>query len=549
MTVSRIGAPPPERLAGAPLAGGGVRPSRRLVAAGLLLLFACTALAYLPALRAGFLPIWDDGEYVLNNTLLRSGDGLRRIWLEPRATPQYYPLVHTSFWVEHRLWGLEPAGYHAVNVALHAANAALAGAVLSALAVPGAWAAAAVFALHPVHVESVAWVTERKNLLSGLFYLSSLLCLLRFFRPAPPGSAPEPGTRPWTLYAAGAALFAAALLCKTVTLTLPAALLLLLWWKRGRVEPRELLLTAPLLAAGVAMGLLTAALEKHHVGAQGADWGFSLVERLLIAGRAAWFYLGKLLLPRGLTFIYPRWEIDAGVWWQYLFPAVWALLLAALWAARGRAGRGPLAAALIFLVTLAPALGFVDFYPMRYSFVADHFQYLASLAPIALAAALAARALPAVAPAPAAGADTLAHRLRRALPALAPAGAVLAVLAALTWRQSGYYRDQETLSRQNIRENPRSWVGHGTLAAVLTEQRRIDEALEHARTAVELNPTDPDNLNLLGTVLSKKGRYDEALQSFREALRHDGDNLAAQKNIAYVTSLRDYMLRARPGGR
>lgn len=486
------------------------------MACGVLAIILLTALAYLPVLRADFLYIWDDGEYVKNNVLLRTGEGLRRIWLEPRATPQYYPLVHTSFWVEYQIWGLDPTGYHLVNVGLHIVNSLLLWGVLSALAVPGAWVAAAIFALHPVHVESVAWITERKNLLSGAFYLGAMLSLVRFTG--------------WPAYAAGAILFVGALLSKSVTLTLPVALLVLLWWKRERIRAVELAPLLPLLVAGAAMGLVTATLEKHHVGAQGTDWGFSFVERILIAGRAFWFYLGKIFVPANLTFIYPRWLIDAHSWWQYLFPVAAALLLTALWAGRRRVGKGPLAAAVLYLVTISPALGFIDFYPMRYSFVADHFQYLASAAPIALAVALCARLLAGKLP---------------AAPAFVLSGAILVVLATLSWRQSGYYRDQEALALQNIRENPRSWVAYAALGQVLLDKRQIDAALEQAILAVKFNPGDPAGLNLLGTVLSRKQRYEEALWYFREALRFDSDNLAAMNNITFVSAMRDYDLARR----
>jgi protein O-mannosyl-transferase len=132
-----------------------------------LLLVVAVLIAYLPALQGGY--IWDDNRYVTENPILPQPDGLAAIWTDPGATIQYYPMVFTTFWLEYRLWGLNPLGYHATNILLHALSALLLWAILRRLAVPGAWLAAALFALHPVHVESVAWVTERKNVLSGLF--------------------------------------------------------------------------------------------------------------------------------------------------------------------------------------------------------------------------------------------------------------------------------------------------------------------------------------------------------------------------------------------
>ena len=208
------------------------------------LLLVMTVLAYVPALQADF--IWDDDAYVLENPTLRSTDGLIRIWLDPHASPQYYPLVFTSFWLEYRLWESAPTGYHVVNVVLHALCALLLWRVSRDLDLPGAWWIAAVFALHPVHVESVAWVTERKNVLSAVFYFGSALCLVRFFGLV--GKVESVRSRSaW--YAAGLLLFACALLSKTVTATLPAAALLVLWWKRGAVGRREVRALAPFLAA------------------------------------------------------------------------------------------------------------------------------------------------------------------------------------------------------------------------------------------------------------------------------------------------------------
>jgi hypothetical protein len=186
-------------------------------------LVALTLIAYYPAIRGGF--IWDDDRYVTDNALLRSVDGLGKIWFKPGATIQYYPLVFTTFWIERHLWGLAPAGYHVVNVVLHAASAFLVYLIMRGLAVRGAVVVALLFALHPVHVESVAWITERKNVLSGLFYLAAAFVYLRANGWLTSADA-RPSPR---AYAATLALFACALLSKTVTATLPAALLLVIW--------------------------------------------------------------------------------------------------------------------------------------------------------------------------------------------------------------------------------------------------------------------------------------------------------------------------------
>ena len=520
---------------------------RGLAALALAALVALTLAAYVPALRAGF--VWDDNYHVTENPTLRDPGGLARIWLEPRALPQYYPLVHTSFWVEHRLWGLRPFGYHLTNVLLHTANALLLGWILFRLRVPGAWLAAAVFALHPVHVESVAWITERKNVLSGLFYLSALLCLTRFH--GLDGTERPPRGRRGFLVA-GSLLFLCALLSKTVTATLPAALLVIVWWKRGRIERRDVVPLLPLFAAGIVAGSATAWIEKFHVGAEGPEWSLTIAEHFLVAGRALWFYAGKLAWPAPLVFVYPRFELDSSAAWQYLVPLAALAVPLALWALRRRVGRGPLAAALFFGGTLFPALGFLDVFPMRYSFVADHFQYLASAGPIALACAAIAAGIVRIPPA-------------RRLAAYAACALGLASLGALSFLQAGDYRDLETLWERTLRKNPGAWIAQSNLGAIRSRQGRTEEAMARFRDALRIKPDlfearlnlgnllyssgkpeeavalqeeavrlAPENAVArynLGTALAREGRYEEAVSQLREAVRLRGDFAEAEYNL------------------
>ena len=458
---------------------------------------AATLLSYLPALGARY--IWDDEAYVTGNETLRTLGGLADIWLSPWATPQYYPLVHTTFWLEYRLWGLAPAGYHLVNVALHAANAVLVYLLLRRLKLPGALLAAGLFALHPVHVESVAWITERKNVLSALLYLSAMLTYLRF-RPLGENGGGERRT-----YILALALFAGALLSKTVTASMPAAFLLLVYWKEGRITRRDVLLLLPFFALGLVAGGNTAWLEKHRVGAYGADWALSFAERVLIAGRAVWFYFGKLVWPHPLVFIYPRWELDAASPAQWAFPAAAVLVVAGLVAARGRLGRGPLVAVLFFGGTLFPALGFFDVYPMRFSFVADHFQYLASLGLLALLAAGAAQAF--------------ARPDRRRIGHGAAALWLLA-LGTLTYAQSVHYHDYETLWLDTLSKNPGCWMARNNLGLLYEKTGRTEEAVAQYRLALEVKPGAPDAHTNLGNVLLASGRRAEAMAHLPVSYTH-----------------------------
>jgi Flp pilus assembly protein TadD len=466
--------------------------------AGAAILFILTLCVYLPAVRGGF--IWDDDRYVTENTAITGPNGLGRIWFELRATPQYYPLVFTTFWAEYRLWGDRPAGYHVVNVLLHATAACLLWRVLVRLRIPGAWLAGAIFAVHPVNVESVAWITERKNVLSGVLYLLTLLAYRRFERLA----SADRGTVVRN-YLATLILFCCALLSKTVTCTLPATLLLLAGWRRRRVTSGDLLRMAPMFLLGLALGLVTLYLEKAHVRAEGQDWQLSPAGRCLVAGRAFWFYLGKLFWPHPLAFIYPHWEINTSDATQYVYPLGVAALAAALWAMRKRTGTGPLAAMLFFTLTLAPALGFFDVYPMRFSYVADHFQYLAGIGPIVLFAACAARLWKSAAP-------------RAGGWAAAPVVPLLALLGVISFRQCLAYRDAPTLWRDTLAKNAGAWIAQNNLGLSEEAGGRLDQAARRYAEALRLKPSLVEGHNNLANVLVKLGRIEESLPCYERAI-------------------------------
>lgn len=313
--------------------------------------------------------------------------------------------------------------------------------------------------------------------------------------------------------------FALALLSKTITATLPAAILLLIWWKRGRISANELLAVLPLFALGAAAGLGTAWLEKHHVGASGNPWSFTLAERFLIAGSAVWFYAAKLVWPAHLTFIYPRWTFPAGAWAPYLFPVDAVLVVAVLWFFRAQFGRGPLVAVLYFAGTLFPALGFLNVFPMLYSFVADHFAYLASIGLIALAAACAAAAL-------------RRGGARAWVLGVSLACVVLPALGALTWTQCRIYRNQETLWRDTIAKNPSCWMAHVNLGRLLSLRGDSAEAVLHYQFALELNPDDAGARNNLAIELGNMGRTDDAIRQFRESIRRWPSYTDAKVNLA-----------------
>ena len=486
------------------------------LALGAALIILLTIVAYIPAMRGGF--IWDDDFYVTENQTLRSVGGLGRIWVQTGATSQYYPLTFTSFWVEYHLWKLHPLGYHLTNILLHALNAVLLWCVLRRLKIPASWWAAAIFALHPVMVESVAWITERKNVLSCLFYMLAMLAYLRF-RPLTDQEASH--VWEWRFYPLVFVLFLCALLSKTVTCSLPAVLVLLLWWKTGRLEKRDALALAPLFVLGAALGFMTAWLEKYHVGAGGEEWTLSIAQRCSVAGRALWFYAGKLFWPRQLAFIYPRWEINASAVWQYSFPFAASVVLIALWSLRLRIGKGPLVAVLFFAGTLAPALGFFDVFPFRYSFVADHFQYLACIGLITLGVSSGAAIF------------RRAGRRGRDLGALAGA-AVLLLLGASTWRQTHIYYDLETLWRDTLAKTPDAWLAHNNLGTVLEGLGNVSEAKGHYEQALRLKPDYAEAHYNLGGAFVRLGKLSAAIEQYEQALRIAPDFAEAHYNLGDV---------------
>jgi protein O-mannosyl-transferase len=486
--------------------------SRRRAFVFALVLAAVTILAYRPAWNGGFL--WDDDVYITNNELLTAPDGLRRIWFSLDSPSQYFPLVYTTFRVEHAIWGLDPTGYHWVNLLLHVANALLVWLVLARLKVPGAWLAGAIFALHPVQVESVAWITERKNVLMGFFFLLALLAWIAF--------VDGRTKRPWLFYGLALILYLLALSAKTTACTLPAALFLILWLQRTPIRWKRVFQIIPFLVLGIAMGMLAMWWERYHQGTSRAVFTFlSPIERVLVASRAVWFYLSKLIWPSNLTFIYPRWDIAPTHLLNYAWLLAGVIACGALYFLRRYWGRSVEVAAGFFVVTLSPVLGFIMLYTFRYTFVADHYQYLACIGPIALASAGLANL-----------ADTFKNG--RAL-ILSTALCVVAVLATLTWRQAAMYGDIDTLWRTTLARNSGCWMAHNNLGMVLFEKGQLDEAIRHYRRTLEMQPDFWDADYNLGTALLGKGQVDEAIFYCDKAVRMQPNDPDA--HVAFANAL------------
>ena len=455
-----------------------------ILALGLLV-----AVSYFPATQAGF--VWDD-EVFTSAEPIRSVSGLWNIWFSPSDIPSeghYWPIVYTSFWLEHKLWGFAPLGYHVVNILLHLVNTLLLWRLMVRLSISGAWVIAAVFAVHPLHVESVAWVIERKDLLAALFYLSAVLTYLRFLE------YPRPGP-----YFSSLVLFVAGLLCKSIVVTLPAALVICHWWQRGRVTSQDATRMVSFFVVGFA---IVFADWLFYSAREPVSFDYSLVERVLIAAPALWFYAGKLLWPVNLAVIYPHWDLADPLGWGYVLAGVALVLL--LYFARHWIGRGPLAGALFFAVTLSPVLGFIDYGYMQFSFVADRFQYLAGIGVMAVLIGGMAHG--------ASGLSGAAQWGVRGLVLIA-----LVVLGAMTYRQAGVYRDQVAFFSHIVSLNPQARGAHANLGNALRKQGRLEECLAISLSGIGKDPDAAKVHTNVGLVLLNQGRFGEAEPYLRRAL-------------------------------
>jgi tetratricopeptide (TPR) repeat protein len=506
-------------------------------------LVAVTLLAYQPAWNGK--PIMDDNTH-LTAPIDRSLSGLGRLWFNPRLSHQYHPLVDTVFWLEDKLWGESMLGYHIVNILLHGTCAILLLRILQRMTVPGAWLAAAIFALHPVQVESVAFLVELKNTLSGALLFAAVLAYLRFDQ-----------KRDWKSYALVWLLVLIGLLAKSLVAYLPVCVLLAVWWKRGRLEyRRDVRPLLPFFVFGILAALATGWMEREFSDAKGEGFEFSMIDRVLIAGRAFWFYLGKIVWPTKLVLMYPRWTIDPTVWWQFLFPIAAILALAAAWILRHR-WRWLWAGLFFFTVTLLPFIGFFNVRLFRFQFVSDHFQYLPIIGIITPVAA---------------GAMILLDHVRdwMRIAAYSICLALLATLAALTWEHSWMFRDAETCYRTVIKTNPHSWPPQLNLGLVLSKLGRLYEARPYLEKALQLHPdrsaagaaylnlgnvylnegrfapaldyfnkslqARPDfrSYNSIGSLLRQQGKLDEAIANYEKALELMPESPATLGNLAWV---------------
>lgn len=501
---------------------------------------------YWPALNGEVL--WDDPAH-LTAPELRTPAGLVRIWTDLKATQQYYPVLHTAFWLEHKIWGDDVRGYHLINVLQHALACCLLALLLQRLRTPRrdpsaettvnratgarssshaappepsprldwfAWGGALLLAVHPVCVESVAWISEQKNTLSTLFYFGAALAWLRFAE-----------TRKASAYVTASLCFLLAVGSKTVTCTLPAALLVVQWWRHGRLDARrDVVPLLPWFGIAIAAGLGTAWIERNLIGAEGTEYALTFVQRLLLAGRIVWFYLGSVVWPADLAFFYERWDVAgaASGWWLFFVAALATTIV--FWAIRRRT-RGPLAAWLLWVGTLFPALGFFNVFPFAFSYVADHFQYLATFGLIGAAAL---------------GVASWCERSpRQFLTATIGTlgGALCLVFVALSRAESRHYQSNLALFSASVATVPGNWMAQRCLGWAWSKiEGREADAIRHYTESLRLNPGSPDTCHDLAIVLLRDpARVAEATALLRRAI--ELRPYFAEPHIALAGLLRD----------
>lgn len=497
------------------------KPNILVIAAGGIFIFAACLAAYIPAMHGGF--IWDDDYYVYGNPLVRSSDGLWNIWTGKDMPSQYVPMVYTVLRSEHSLWGLQPFGYHLTNILLHSLNALLIWILLYRLKIRGAWLISAIFALHPVQVESVAWITELKNTLSLFFALLSAIAYFQYTFVSNKKS--NSNSHKTTYYLLSLFLFICALASKAVICYLPVLLLIVLWWKNGRITLKDIRNLLSFFVFGLAGGLFVMWWEHNHIGTGDVELGLTLVKRTLIASHAPWFYLGKLLYPVNLSFSYPKWHIEPANPLQYIWLLVCLIAFSGIWLWHRKLGRGFIAAIAFFVIALSPMLGFFSLYTFIYTYVADHYQYVASIGIIALAVN---------------AGYVVVNRLDKyaRVVSIVSVVIILSTLGILTWRQCYIYENAEVLWLDTIRKNPDSMLAHTNLGSIYGRQGKFDEAVSELNKALQINPEYSNAYNDLGMVFQKQGNIDKAISCYQRALLITPEDAPAHNNLGNAFQLK-----------
>ena len=477
------------------------------------LLLLASLVVYFPARHGEFL--WDDNVMLTQNPFVKSPDGLGVIWFSTRLT-DYLPLTSSSFWLEWKFWGMNPTGYHLTNILLHGLGAVLLWRVFRRLKISGAWIAALVFALHPVCIGSVAWITERKNTLSFVFFAASVLGFLR-------SQENRLGEIKWRWYGLSLFMFVFALLSKSSIIMLPVVLLGTAWWRFGKIDRQDIVRTIPFFVLSAVFAAVTIWFQFHRsLGEKSAD-PLDLVGKTIAASGAVWFYLWKTIWPVNLAMIYPQWEITKAL--SAWLPAVGLLgVIGCCWHFRNSWGRAALFALGYFIVMLFPVLGFFDMYFLTYARVADHWQYAALIGISTLIVS---------------GVVHLIEKRFRSpgRPTALFGAAVALLLGVITWNRAQVFATSEGVWKDALQKNPNCWAAHSNLAVAYDTQGRIDDAIVEYEKTIQLYPAFAKSHYGYAVALEKKGRTTEAAAEYREALRLQPDHIYSLNKLGNFLAL------------
>ena len=462
--------------------------------------------------------LWDDDQLLTANPVVQSSSltGLSKLWFNPDGA-DFFPLSYTALWAQWPFFKNQPTGYHVTTIVLHLIGSLLLWALLDRMRIPGAWLSSLIFAIHPVAVESVAWVSETKNTLSLPLFLLACLCWVV-------QDDEHEGPRRTRFYLLSIVFFLLAMLAKTSMVGLPVLLLLHAWWKRGTVTVQDLIRTSPFFLISLVLGLIT--IQYQHGRAIGAEKILvgGVASRIATAGMAILFYLKQIVWPVNLLPIYPRWEVDPPKAWQFLAWPVIAAAAAWIWANRGTAdrpgwGRHALFGLGFFLLMVLPVLGFVTISYMRITWVADHFIYLPMIGVIALIGAATTRWYERSTPS--------------AQPLILAGGTILlATCGLLAFRYANAWASEDALWTHTLKTNHDAWQAHNRLGAKKFSRGDIEAGYYHFTQSTRLRPDLGETHNNLGSALSAKGRLDEAIKEFAVACQLTPHVPAMRVNLA-----------------
>lgn len=471
---------------------------RKIFLSVIILIFVL--LAYLPAMQSGF--VWDDDFHFIDNPYMTKSDGIKLIWSTPRA--MYYPLTSTTWWFLRQIFNLNPLPYHLINILLHAANAILIFFILNYLGISGAWFAAVLFGIHPVNVESVAWVTELKNTQSGFFYFLAILLFLKYFVVKKQKFTKKNTANSSLLYISSALFFIMAILSKTSTVMLPFVLLFLIWIKFKKLTFNVILSTIPFFVFSALASLWTIWEQKIHSGAEGVEWSLNIIEKLIISGKIIFFYIGKLIWPYPLMFIYPKWNINSHLITSYIPLLLLIIVLILTYIFRNKWAKSFFSALLYFIISLFPVLGFFNIYFMRYSYVADHFQYLGCISIICLFSVGFMK--------------IIKIKNYKFYFGQTVACIVLIILSYLTFNQCKIYNNIETLWLDTIAKNPQAWMAYTNLANFYRDNGKREEAIILYNKVIEKKPDYAEAYYNLGVLYYKIGKIEDALFYYKKSI-------------------------------